>query len=64
MKLKAYSDASYLYTPRTRRRGVGYIFLGDERIHIGHIQILCKLFKVVVSSAAEAKLAALYMTYK
>ena len=64
IKLKAHSDVSYLCTPRARSRGVGYIFLGEECLHNGSIQVLCKLLKVVVSSATEAELAALYITCK
>ena len=64
MILKAHSDASYLCAPKARSRGASYIFLGDEKLLNGPLQVLCKLFKVVVSSAAEAELAALFMTGK
>jgi len=64
MVLWAYSDASYLCAPKAHSRGVEYIFLGDESIKNRPIQVLCKLFKVVVSSAAEAELVAIFMTAK
>ena len=64
MILRAHSDASYLCSPKAKSRGAACIFLGDESLRNGAIQVLCKLYKIVVSSAAEAELAALFMVGK
>ena len=64
MILRAHSDGSYLCAPKARSRGAGYVFLGDEKHMNAAIQVFCQLHKVVVSSAAEAELAALFLTAK
>ena len=60
------SDASYLVEPMARSRAGGYFYLGNKNGDIvnGSILVLAKVIKFVMSSAAEAELAALFMNAK
>jgi hypothetical protein len=71
MILEVDSDASYLSAPKARSRAAGYLTLGylpapvtdppmPARPRNGAINILCTIMREVVSSAAEAELAALF----
>ena len=66
MILNVHSDASYLTEPKARSRIGGHFFLGslpqtNQPIHLnGTIATVCSILKHVVSSAAEAELAALF----
>ena len=67
MILKVHSDASYLSESEARSRAGGYFYLGDKTNKItnnGPIHILAKIIKNVVSSAAEAEIAAVFMNAK
>jgi hypothetical protein len=67
MILNIHSDASYLSESRARSRIGGYFFLGDipkdgKPIFInGAIFVNCGILKIVVTSAAEAELGALFL---
>jgi hypothetical protein len=74
MILHVESDASYLSEPKARSRAAGYYYLSDLPLapnsppapttpqprENGAINILCQILREVVSSAAEAELAALF----
>jgi hypothetical protein len=74
MVLHVESDASYLSCPKARSRAAGYHFLSDRPrdptkapdpsdpppTANGAIDVLCQVMREVLSSAAEAELAALY----
>jgi hypothetical protein len=70
MILNIHSDASYLSETRARSRVAGYFFLGstpadNQPIELnGAIYTLCGILKIVVASAAEAELGALFMNIK
>ena len=67
MILKIHSDASYLSEPEAKSRAGGYFYLGNKDNSMqnnGAIHILAKLIKNVVSSAAEAEIAAIFMNAK
>jgi hypothetical protein len=70
MVLNIHSDASYLSEPRARSRLAGYFFLGEvpkkgENIQInGNIFVSCGILRIVVCSAAEAELGALFLNIK
>jgi hypothetical protein len=70
MKLNIHSDASYLSETRARSRVTGHFFLGstptdNQPIELnGAIYTLCGILKIVVASAAEAELGALFMNIK
>ena len=70
MILNVHSDASYLSETRARSRLAGYFFLGSkivkgEKIKMnGNIFVSCGILKIVVCSAAEAELAALFLNIK
>ena len=70
MVLNIHSDASYLSEPRARNRLAGYFFLGSkprkgEPIKMnGNIFVSCGILKIVVTSAAEAELGALFLNLK
>jgi hypothetical protein len=70
MILNIHSDASYLSETRARSRIAGYFFLGstpadNQPITLnGAIFTLCGILKIVVASAAEAELGALFMNSK
>jgi hypothetical protein len=70
MILNIHSDASYLSETKARSRVAGYFFLGstptdDQPIELnGAIYVLCGILKIVVASAAESELGALFMNIK
>ena len=70
MLLNVHSDASYLSETRARSRLAGYFFLGSkivkgEKIKMnGNIFVSCGILKIVVCSAAEEELAALFLNIK
>ena len=70
MVLNIHSDASYLSETRARSRLAGYFFLGDiprtgENIRVnGNIFVSCGILRIVVCSAAEAELGALFLNIK
>ena len=59
MILHVESDAAYLVAPNAKSRVAGYYYLSDASGSIDNppIQVLCKLLKHVVASAAEAETA-------
>ena len=64
MKLTCHSDASYLSEANARSRAGGYLFLGDclpGEIPNAAISYFSVLITTVVTSAAEAEYAALFM---
>jgi hypothetical protein len=65
MILAAHSDASFLTEPGSRSRAGAYIFLSENdpvpRVN-GPILSIAQIIKFVMASAAEAELAALYIT--
>jgi hypothetical protein len=74
MVLHVESDASYLTAAKARSRASGYLFLSSRPVSPsippdpnsppppanGAIDVLCQILREVVSSAAEAELAALF----
>ena len=66
MILRVHSDTSYLTEPRTRCRTGGYFFLGNKHDNFINAPILTPtgVIKVVVSLAAEAKMAGLFTNMK
>ena len=74
MTLHIESDASYLTANKARSRSAGYFYLSDASIDTqkspkpdtppptsnGAINVHCQIMREVFSSAAEAKLAALF----
>ena len=64
MIIRCDSDAAYLVAPKARSRAGGYIFLGNAdsntQIINAPIMVIATILKMVVSSAAEAEVAALY----
>ena len=70
MILNVHSDASYLSEKKAKSRMGGYFFLGrmpekNKDIFInGSIHVLCGILKLVVCSAAEAELAALFLNMR
>ena len=63
-KLATYSDASYLSEPKARSRAGGHIFLSSDSSvphNNGAVLNIVHIIKHVMSSATEAKLAALYI---
>ena len=65
MILYNHSDTAYLVVSGARLRIGGYKYFGNregkEEIINGHIAVLAKVIKAVMSSAAEAETGALYM---
>ena len=65
MILHNHSDAAYLVATGARSRAAGYTYFGNNKnnkqIINGPISIIAKIIKGVMSSAAEAEIAALYM---
>eukprot|EP00978_Attheya_sp_CCMP212_P015192 scaffold39147_cov55-Attheya_sp.AAC.5 len=63
MILQLDSDAAYLVAPKARSRAAGFFYLGkkDGSLFNGPIFILTKIIQAVISSAAEAKCAGLYL---
>ena len=67
MALALHFDASYLSGPNTKNQAAGHFFLGkknDETFNNGAILTLSKVIKHVMSSASEAKTAALFYNCK
>ena len=67
MILKIHSDASYLTESRARSRVGGYFFLGDKQNKMynnGAVHVIAQIIKNVVSSAAEAEIAAVFINAK
>ena len=70
MILNIHSDASYLSELRAQSRLTGYFFLGEvpkkgENIQMnGNIFVSCGILQIVVYSAAEAELGALFLNIK
>ncbi|KAL7426535.1 hypothetical protein ACHAXH_000713, partial [Discostella pseudostelligera] len=65
MVLAAHSDASFLTEPNSRSRAGAHIFLAeDDPIphQNGPVLTISQIIKFVMASAAEAELAALYIT--
>jgi hypothetical protein len=74
MVLHVENDASYLTAPKAQSRAAGYHFLSSHPQDptkppgpndppapgIGAINVLCSIMREVISSAAEAELAALF----
>jgi hypothetical protein len=65
MILHIESDASYLSVTKARSRAAGFFYLGSTKTTPttkpnGAIYILCHVMREVLSSAAEAKLGALF----
>jgi hypothetical protein len=63
MILQIDSDAAYLVAPKARSRAAGFFYLGnkDGSLFNGPIFILTKIIQAVMSSAAEAECAGLYL---
>ncbi len=67
MILNIHSDASYLSAHRACSRAGGYFFLGSFPVYgdpiklNGAIHITCTILKLIVASAAEAELGALFL---
>jgi hypothetical protein len=60
------SDASYLVAAMARSRAGGFFYLGnkDQKLFNGSISVIAKIIKNVMSSAAEAEIAALFLNAK
>jgi hypothetical protein len=64
MVLVVHSDASYLSKPKAQSRAGGHFFLSSNKndpTDNGAVLNIAQLIKAVMSSAAEAKLGALYI---
>ena len=70
MVLNIHSDASYLSEPKAKSRLAGFYFLGSvpqkgKNIKMnGNIFVACGILRIVVCSAAEAELGALFLNIK
>ena len=66
MILHTHSDASYLSEPKARSRAAGHFYLSSHSTHAnnGPIHTVCSIIKNVMSSAAEAEIAAAFLTAK
>ena len=68
MILKVHSDASYLSEPKARSRCGGHFYLGKQPVRLytpnGPLLNTTNVIHTVVTSAAEAEYAALYMNAK
>jgi hypothetical protein len=71
MILNVHSDASYLSAPKARSRTGGFFYLGELNTQTtahplinGAVHTPCTLLKVVVSSATEAEMGALFYNIK
>eukprot|EP00957_Ditylum_brightwellii_P104633 7972847-Ditylum_brightwellii.AAC.1 len=63
MILAVYLDASYLSESKARSRVAGHFYLAnknDEEYNNGTILVLSTIIRLVVASASEAELAALF----
>ena len=64
MVLAAHSDASYLSESKARSRAGGHFFMASNTTYPannGAVHTVAQIIKVVMSSAAEAKLGTLYI---
>ena len=64
MKLAVHSDASYLSEPKARSRAGGHFFLSNNSLippNNGAILNVSHIIRHIMSSATNAKLAALYI---
>jgi hypothetical protein len=67
MILAIHSNASYLSEPKAQSQADGHMFMaGDDKIPInnGTVLSILQVIKSVMSSAAEAELAALFINAK
>ena len=66
MILQIDSDAAYLVAAEARSRASRFFYLGnkDGKLINGSILVLAKIIKFVMSSTAEAEIAALFMNAK
>ena len=67
MILKIHSHASHLTESQARSRIGGYFFLGNKdnsMLNNGAIHVIAKIIKNVVSSAAEAEIAGVFVKAK
>ncbi len=67
MKLAIHSDASYLSEPKARSRMGSHMFIARKEeipINNGAVLNISQIIKAVMSSAAEAKLGALFINAK
>ena len=70
MVLNIHSDASYLSEPKAQSRLAGFYLLGSvsqkgKNIKMnGNIFVACGILRIVVCSAAEAELGALFLNIK
>jgi hypothetical protein len=67
MRLRIHSDASNLSEPKARSRASGHIFMArteDIPINNGAVLNILQIIKAVMSSAAKAKLGALFINAK
>ena len=64
MVLNVHSDASYLIKPKVRSRAGGHYFISDNAPNptdTGAVLNIAQVMKNVMSSAAEAKIGALFV---
>ena len=67
MVLTFHSDAPYLSEPASRSRATGHLYLSkykEEIFNNGAVMTLSKIMKHVLSSAPEAKTAAIFLNCK
>ena len=67
MILALHSDASYLSKPESKSRAAGHYYLAnkdDDDFSNGAVLTLSKIIKHVMTSASEAKVAALFYNCK
>ena len=65
MQLAAHSDAGYLNEPNARSRASAHIYLSEDvpiPTFNGSVLTIAQIIKFVMSSAAEAELASLFLT--
>ena len=68
MVIHNHSDAAYLVASEARSRAGGFTYMGNHKgnpqIINGSILVIAKIIKSVMSSAADAKIGALFMNAK
>ena len=67
MILAAHADAGFLNESRSRSRAGAYIFLSENEPKLklnGPVLTTAQIIKTVMASAAEAEMAALFITAK
>ena len=67
MILAAHADAGFLYESRARSRAGAHILLSENEPKTklnGHVLTIAQIIKTVMASAAEAEMAALFITAK